>query len=82
MRKPYPFVVDRVSCSLLGIFNILMFVPLGIFQPLLFPKFKLFKWLLPVVASATLSIETYQTLTGVRIFELDDLLLGLALFLV
>ena len=56
------------------IFNILMFVPLGIFLPLLFSKFKLFKWLLPVVVMATLSIETYQTLTGAGIFELDDLI--------
>lgn len=56
------------------IFNILMFVPLGVFLPLLFSKFKLFKWLLPVVVIATLSIETYQTLTGAGIFELDDLI--------
>lgn len=56
------------------IFNILMFVPLGVFLPLLFPKFKLFKWLFLVVVSATLSIETYQTLTGAGIFELDDLI--------
>lgn len=56
------------------IFNILMFVPLGVFLPLLFSKFKLFKWLLPVVMIATLSIESYQTLTGAGIFELDDLI--------
>ncbi len=56
------------------IFNILMFVPLGVFLPLLFTKFKSFKWLLPVVVIATLSIETYQTLTGAGIFELDDLI--------
>lgn len=55
------------------IFNILMFVPLGIFLPLLFSKFKAFKWLFLVVVCATLSIETYQTLTGAGIFELDDL---------
>lgn len=55
------------------IFNILMFVPLGILFPLIFPRFKEFKWLLLVVVSATLSIETYQTLSGAGIFELDDL---------
>lgn len=55
------------------IFNILMFVPLGIFLPLLFSKFKAFKRLFLVVVCATLSIETYQTLTGAGIFELDDL---------
>ncbi|MFJ8090910.1 VanZ family protein [Lysinibacillus sp. NPDC095746] len=56
------------------IFNILMFVPLGIFLPLISSKFKKFKWLLLIVISATLSIETYQTLSGAGIFELDDLM--------
>lgn len=56
------------------IFNILMFVPLGIFLPLIIAKTKEFKWLLLVVVSATLSIETYQTLSGAGIFELDDLI--------
>ncbi|WP_155592262.1 VanZ family protein [Lysinibacillus cavernae] len=56
------------------IFNIVMFVPLGIFLPLIMPKFNVFKWLLLVVVGATVSIETYQTLTGAGIFELDDLI--------
>ncbi|MDM5186117.1 VanZ family protein [Bacillus sp. DX4.1] len=56
------------------IFNILMFVPLGILLPLIIPKFKEFKWLLLVVVSTTVSIETYQTLSGAGIFELDDLI--------
>lgn len=56
------------------IFNIFMFVPLGVFLPLINAKFKKFKWLLLVVVSATLSIETYQTLSGSGIFELDDLM--------
>ncbi|WP_286925296.1 MULTISPECIES: VanZ family protein [Lysinibacillus] len=56
------------------LFNILMFVPLGILLPLLIAKFKEFKWLLLVVVGATVSIETYQTLTGAGIFELDDLM--------
>lgn len=56
------------------IFNILMFVPLGVFLPLMNSRFKNFKWLFLVVISATLSIETYQTLSGAGIFELDDLM--------
>jgi len=56
------------------LFNILMFVPLGMFLPLLIAKFKEFKWLLLVVVGATMSIETYQTLSGAGIFELDDLI--------
>ena len=56
------------------LFNILMFVPLGMFLPLLIAKFKEFKWLLLVVVGATMSIETYQTLSGAGIFEVDDLI--------
>lgn len=56
------------------LFNILMFVPLGILLPLLITKFKEFKLLLLAVVGATVSIETYQTLTGAGIFELDDLM--------
>lgn len=56
------------------LFNILMFVPLGIFLPLLMAKCKEFKWLLLVVVGATASIETYQALSGAGIFELDDLI--------
>ncbi|MDM5349587.1 VanZ family protein [Lysinibacillus sphaericus] len=56
------------------LFNILMFVPLGMFLPLLMAKCKEFKWLLLVVVGATASIETYQTLSGAGIFELDDLI--------
>jgi len=56
------------------LFNILMFVPLGVLLPLLIAKLKEFKWLLLVVVGATASIETYQTLSGAGIFELDDLI--------
>lgn len=56
------------------IFNILMFVPLGMMLPLINSKFKGFKWILLVVISATVSIETYQTLTGAGIFEVDDII--------
>lgn len=56
------------------LFNIVMFVPLGVLLPLLIVKFKEFKWLLFVVVGATASIETYQTLSGAGIFELDDLI--------
>ncbi|MGO4183498.1 VanZ family protein [Paenibacillus sp. TAF43_2] len=57
-----------------GIFNILMFVPLGILLPCLSYKFRAFKRLLLVVVCATLAIETYQTLTGAGLFEVDDLI--------
>ncbi|MED4729691.1 VanZ family protein [Aneurinibacillus migulanus] len=56
------------------IFNIIMFIPMGILLPLISRKFKAFKWLLLVVVSSTLFIETYQTLSGAGIFELDDII--------
>ncbi len=56
------------------IFNIIMFIPMGILLPLISRKFKIFKWNLLVVVGSTLFIETYQTLTGAGLFELDDLI--------
>ncbi|OBZ11125.1 VanZ family protein [Bacillus sp. FJAT-26390] len=57
-----------------SIFNILMFVPMGILLPCLSSKFRAFKRLFLAVLCATLAIETYQTLTGAGLFELDDLI--------
>lgn len=57
-----------------GIFNIIMFIPMGILLPFISRKFKAFKWLLLVVVSSTLFIETYQTLSGGGLFELADII--------
>ncbi|MFG1731564.1 VanZ family protein [Paenibacillus sp. 843] len=57
-----------------GLFNIIMFIPMGILLPFISQKCKAFKWLLLVVVSSTLFIETYQTLTGAGLFELDDII--------
>jgi glycopeptide antibiotics resistance protein len=57
-----------------GIFNIIMFIPMGILLPFISRKFKAFKWLLLVVVSSTLFIETYQTLSGAGLFELADIM--------
>lgn len=57
-----------------GIFNIIMFIPMGVFLPFISRKFKAFKWLLLVVVGSTLFIETYQTLSGAGLFELADIM--------
>jgi glycopeptide antibiotics resistance protein len=57
-----------------GIFNILMFVPMGILLPYMSYKFRAFKRLLLVVVCATIAIETYQTLSGAGLFEVDDII--------
>ncbi|GLC89118.1 VanZ family protein [Lysinibacillus piscis] len=56
------------------LFNIAMFIPLGLFLPFINAKWKAFKWSFLIIFSATLAIETYQTLSGAGIFELDDLI--------
>ncbi|MRX73874.1 hypothetical protein GJU40_17200 [Bacillus lacus] len=55
------------------VFNILMFVPLGILLPLYSSRFMKFKWILIGSFVATLMIETFQVVTGRGIFELDDI---------
>lgn len=57
-----------------GIFNIIMFIPMGILLPFISRKCKAFKWHLLVVVGSTLFIETYQTLSGAGLFELADIL--------
>ena len=54
-------------------FNIAMFVPLGFFLPLLSKRFFAIGWTLLAAMLFTGFIETVQYITGVGIFELDDL---------
>ncbi|WP_369435897.1 VanZ family protein [Lysinibacillus fusiformis] len=56
-----------------SIYNILMLIPMGILLPILSRKLTTFKWLIIVILSFTLFIETCQLFTGAGIFELDDL---------
>ncbi|MBP1916104.1 glycopeptide antibiotics resistance protein [Lederbergia galactosidilyticus] len=53
--------------------NILMFVPFGILLPLWHARFRKARWTIGLAAVFTLSIETFQLLTGFGVFELDDL---------
>ncbi|MFC4102625.1 VanZ family protein [Paenibacillus xanthanilyticus] len=55
------------------VFNILMFVPLGILLPLLTGKLSRFRGLFAASLGTTLLIETIQLVTARGIFELDDL---------
>lgn len=54
-------------------FNIAMFVPLGFFLPLLHKRFFAIGWTVLVAVLFTGFIECVQYITGVGIFELDDL---------
>lgn len=54
-------------------FNILMFVPFGILFPLLHQRFRKVRWTIGMAALFTLTIETLQSLTGLGIFDADDL---------
>ena len=53
--------------------NIFMFVPFGILFPLLHSRFQKAVWTIGTAALFTLSIETFQLITGYGIFEVDDL---------
>lgn len=54
-------------------FNILMFVPFGFLLPLLNKRFAKIGWTLLGAVLFTAFIESVQFITGVGIFELDDL---------
>lgn len=56
------------------IYNIVMFVPLGMFLPLLHSRFKKLIWTMLVAFLFTLGIEFTQLLCNTGIFELDDIL--------
>lgn len=56
------------------ILNILMFVPLGILLPLIHRRWQNFIWLLMSALVFTLLIESFQSVTGYGIFDLDDIL--------
>lgn len=55
------------------IFNIIMFIPLGLLLPLYNDKFKRFIPTLLVSLGITLGIECIQLVTNMGIFELDDI---------
>lgn len=56
------------------IFNMLMFVPLGVLLPLIHHKNKSFRRVLVISIIVTSCIEIFQLISGKGIFELDDLL--------
>lgn len=56
------------------LFNMLMFVPLGLLLPLLLRKAEAFWVTFLVSLSTTVGIEIIQLMTGKGIFELDDIL--------
>ncbi|HAQ40227.1 MAG TPA: hypothetical protein DCM73_04895 [Clostridiales bacterium] len=55
------------------IFNIIMFVPLGILLPIAHKKFQNVVFTLSAGLTLTITIELFQYVTGCGIFELDDI---------
>ena len=58
--------------------NLFGFVPLGIFLPLLFKRFKSFAAVIAVVFAVSLAYEMIQLCTGLGMFDVDDLILNTA----
>ncbi|ANS74202.1 hypothetical protein AWM70_06080 [Paenibacillus yonginensis] len=57
--------------------NIVLFIPLGVFPPLLREKFFRFKPFILLVVSILLAVELVQLFTRVGSFDVDDLILNL-----
>jgi glycopeptide antibiotics resistance protein len=56
--------------------NIIGFIPLGILLPLVFPFVKNWRRLMGFVFCISLLFETAQLVTGVGVFDVDDLILN------
>jgi glycopeptide antibiotics resistance protein len=72
--KGYQHNNARASYNLLG--NLFGFVPLGILLPLAFPWFNRWLRMFAAIAFVSLGFETTQLVTGLGIFDVDDLLLN------
>ena len=69
-----PEIVRPERAALLAVLNVVLFLPLGILLPVVFPKFRKFGWMLAAGIGFSLLIETVQLVGRVGIFETDDLL--------
>ena len=71
-----PALVRRAVINLVG--NVVMFIPLGLFLPLVFRKLR--KWHKALLCAALIitAVETAQLLTLVGSCDVDDLILNLA----
>lgn len=58
--------------------NLLGFVPMGIFLPLLFKRLRPFVAVIIVVFAGSLAYELVQLCTGLGVFDIDDLILNTA----
>ena len=58
--------------------NILLFVPMGAFLPVLFKKLRKFRWVILVCFSATVAAELLQLIFILGSFDVDDIILNTA----
>ena len=90
MKLGKGFLVARSATNIFG--NLLLFIPLGIFLPLLWPGLAAFKKILVIALLSSISIELFQLISrfaGIyRSVDIDDVILntlgclaGLAIFL-
>ena len=57
--------------------NVLMFVPFGIFVPIIWPRFRKFLAFLVLSSATIVAIETVQYITSLGSCDIDDLILNL-----
>ena len=58
--------------------NILLFVPMGAFLPVLFKKLRKFRWVILVCFSETVAAELLQLIFILGSFDVDDIILNTA----
>lgn len=56
--------------------NIIVFIPLGFFLPILFKKYKSFFKTIILVICFSLLVETLQYITHTGVFDIDDIILN------
>ncbi len=62
--------------NLLG--NIVLFVPMGILVPLVFPGLRRLPRIAGTALGTSLALEAFQLFTGLGIFDIDDLVLNVS----
>jgi len=75
LQSSRPYLVRAAVINLAG--NVIMFIPLGMFPPLLFQKLSRFRNVLLMTAMIIAAVELTQLFTLVGSCDVDDLILNL-----
>lgn len=74
IKSSYKLNLEVVITNILG--NIIAFIPMGFFLPIVFKKMNRFKIVVYIILFSTSSIEIFQYLLGVGTTDIDDIILN------